>query len=617
MSSDQKIFAEAAAHVEAGRYEEAEKLFRQILRKHPQHLPAIHELGKLLVEIGQPREAVELFRKAIAIKPDFADAHYNLGLVLNQLGELDQALVMLRKAMFLKPQWAKVHNLLGIVLTNKIELDEAILALRRSIALNPKFAAAHANLGLALARTTFLGEALDAYSKALELDPTLEDVWSARANALMILGRLDESLAAYEKAIELNPDKASHADGRLYALHNSPDYDAERLLAEKLEYDVRYASQFRDSIPRHPNNRSPDRKLRIGYVSPDFREHVVGWNIFPILQHHDREKFEIFLYSNVSRADELTNKFKSAADGWRPITGIPDEAVAKTIREDRIDILIDLSLHSADNRLMVFARKPAPVQMCYLGYCDGTALEAMDYRLSDHFLDSPETEKFYREKTLYFPHCYWCYKPGRPAADPAPPPEIANGFITFGTLCNFSKFSPATQDLWARVLLEAKNSRLLVSAHPGDHRQKVLDRFASHGVDPARIEFVARQGWDPYIAIFSRIDIALDPIPYNGGISTCDTLWMGVPVVSLTGKTAVGRAGKSILMNLNLGDLVAKTPDEFVAIAAQLANDRPRREHLRRNLRQMMINSPITNTAQFTADLESLYRQAWRTWCAS
>jgi len=637
---------------DGGQIDQAITAFRESIASNPKFAEAHNNLGVALMDRGELDEAIAQFRQAVAVRPNYADAHANLGIALSdkglfdeaiaaghqavalrpnypeaynnlsiammKKGELDDAIAACRMAIALLPTYAKAHSNLGVALRNKGLLNEAVAACREAISLQPDFAEAHNNLGMALKDKGFLDEAAAAHAQAIALDPLLPEAHNNLGNVLREKGQITEAIAAFRQAVNIKPDYAEAHSNLVFTVLYDPASDPRIVAEEHLRWGQQHGDPLHKFVSIHSaTNRDPNRRLKIGYVSPDFREHVVGGNMLPILKQHNHREFEVYCYSNVSQPDQLTEQFKSVADVWRPITGLSDEAAAEIIRTDGIDILIDLSGHTAKNRLLIFARKPAPIQMSYLGYNDGTALQTMDYRISDHFLDSPESERNYREKTIYLPHCYWCYRPGKATTDPAPPPEISSGFITFGSLCNFAKISEPARDLWARVLLEVKNSHLLLAAHPGDHCQKAADRFASHGVDPDRIEFIGRQNWNAYIATFGRIDIALDPIPYNGGISTCDALWMGVPVVTLVGDRAVGRAGKSILMNLNLPELIAKTPDEFVAIAVRLANDRPRRENLRRNLRQMMIDSPITNTAQFTADLESLYRQAWRKWCAT
>jgi predicted O-linked N-acetylglucosamine transferase (SPINDLY family) len=288
------------------------------------------------------------------------------------------------------------------------------------------------------------------------------------------------------------------------------------------------------------------------------------------------------------------------------------------IRSDGIDILVDLSLHMSGNRLLTFARKPAPLQVTYLGYCASTGLDAIDYRLSDPNLDPPESDlSLYSEQTLRLPETWWCYRNAGPTPDPAPPPVESAGHITFGCLNNFAKVSPGSLDLWAEILAAVPNSQLILHAYGGSHLDAVRQRFAAAGVSPDRLQFLAKQSWADYVQTYGRIDIALDPFPYGGGITTCDALWMGVPVVSLIGQTAVGRGGKSILTNIGIPELAARRPRQYVQAAVTLAQSSQRLSELRQSLRQRMLTSPLMNARRFARNVENAYRQIWREYCRS
>jgi len=385
--------------------------------------------------------------------------------------------------------------------------------------------------------------------------------------------------------------------------------------AQKL-WNERFARPLKKFIKPHANDRGSERKLRIGYVSSDFRRHVVGSNFLPLLRQHDREVVEIFCYSQVTSPDEITEQIRTLADHWKSIVGINDQKAADMIFEDRIDILVDLTLHMAGSRLPVFAYKPAPVQVTYLGYPGSTGVETIDYRLSDPYLDPPGTNlSIYSEQTMRLPETYWCYQPCGPAPTPAQPPVLSTGFITFGCLNNFAKVSTGVLDLWIEVLSKVSRSKLILHAKPGTHRDTITRLLAEKGIDAQRLEFINEQTWPDYIKTYDRIDIALDPFPYNGGITTCDSLYMGAPVVSLSGQTAVGRAGKSILTNVGLPELIANTPREYVEIAVKLAGDLPKLTELRKTLRQRMENSPLMDDKRFARNIESVFRDIWRKWC--
>ncbi|HEY2343624.1 MAG TPA: hypothetical protein VGH90_11360, partial [Chthoniobacteraceae bacterium] len=398
-----------------------------------------------------------------------------------------------------------------------------------------------------------------------------------------------------------------------------PDFDSAAILKMACEWNDRHGQGFARP-PIHSNNRSPERRLRIGYVSPNFCDHVVGRNVLPLLREHDRERFEIFCYSNLTEPDSITREFGGQADRWRNIVGIADQPVAETIRADGIDILVDLSLHMARNHLSVFARKPAPVQVTFAGYPGGTGLAAMDYRLTDPYLDPPgATDADYREKSIRLRHSFWCYDPAamglagdlKRAQSPRTPSET----IRFGFLGNFCKVNGAVLRLWARVLAAVPKSRLLLLAAEGSHRQSVLEIFRGHGIAERRAEFFTPRPRMEYLEAYREIDIVLDSFPYNGHTTTLDALWMGAPVVTLIGRTVVGRAGFSQLSNLGLPELAASSPDEYVRIAKDLAADSPRLAVLRGGLRERMLDSPLTKAGSFTRDVEAAYRKMWHSWC--
>jgi predicted O-linked N-acetylglucosamine transferase (SPINDLY family) len=495
--------------------------------------------------------------------------------------------------------------------------DEAIAPIRRAIALRPNYAKAFYNLGVALQCLGRLDEAIAAYRQAISIDFNLPKAHNNLGNVLKDKGQLDDAVAAYRQSVTIDPDNASNDSNLVYTLQFHPAYSAKAIAEDHRRWNSRHAEPLRKFIQPHSNDRDPERRLRIGYVSPDFRRHVVGLNLLPLFQHHDRGQFEITCYAHVLRPDGITNQFEEKTDKWRNIVSLSDEQVAQQIREDQIDILVDLTLHMAKNRLLVFARKPAPVQVSYLGYCGSTGMSTMDYRLSDPHLDPPDTDlSCYSEKTIRLPRTYWCYQPmATPASSPSP--ALDNGFITFGCLNNFAKVSTGAIDLWARILVAVPNSHIIIHAPSGAHQDDVAHRFERAGVATDRLLFVGTRPSMEYMQTFSRIDIALDPFPYGGGITTCDALWMGVPVITLSGETAVGRGGRSILSNLGLTEFIALTQDQYAQIAIELAKDRDRMDALRRDLRARLQASPLMDAAAFARDIETAYRQMWRTWCAS
>jgi protein O-GlcNAc transferase len=602
---------------DSGQLDQAIAAFGQAITLNS-NLPKAHSnLGNALRDKGQLDEAIAAYHRAIAIKPDYAEAYSNLGVALTDKGQLDQAIAAFGQAIALNPNLPEAHGNLGNALRDKGQLNEAIAAYRRAIALRPDYAEAHINLGNALKDSGQLDQAVAVYHQAMALRPNWAEAHNNLGNVLLSMGKIDEAIGVYRRAVQIKPDLALAHSNLLYIMHFHPGSDARAICEEHVQWNRLHAAPLKKFIKPHLNDHNPDRKLRIGYVSPAFAEHVVGWNLLPLFEKHNDEQFEIFCYSGVQNPDSMTERLRSLTYGWRNITGVSDERAAQMVRDDKIDILVDLTLQMSAGRLLVFARKPAPIQVTWLGYCSTTGLTAMDYRFSDPYLDPPETDlSVYSEQTVRLPQTYWCYRPGGLTPAIIPPMALRTGHVTFGCLNNFAKVSPATIDLWVKILLANEHTRLLIHANPGAYLDEVRRRFTDAGISSDRIEFVDRQSWPQYINTYNRIDIALDPFPYCGGITTCDSLYMGVPVVSLSGQTAVGRAGRSILSNIGLPELIAQTPLQYVEIAVKLASDLPRLTELRTTLRQRMQTSPLMDAKRFAHNVEAVYRKMWRKWCA-
>ena len=607
-----------AALYTAGQIDPAIAELRKALELQPNFPDALNNLGNALFLKGESDWAITAYEHAVELNPDLIDAQINLANALDRRGRREEALAAHLRIAAARPDHVPTHLAIGDGYFLQGKWDEAANAYRRAIVLQPSDDRAHLSLGNALLAKMDLDGADAAFRMAAALRPDSVEAHNNLGVALKEQGKLDDALECSDKAMAIDPGNAAIHSNLVYLLSFHPGYEPVALAKEQRRWNELHARPLKSFIQSHPNDSSPDRRLKIGYVSPDFRQHVVGQNIFPLLSEHDHEKFEIFCYAASARSDAFTELLRPHADMWRNVASRTDEELAKIIREDQIDILVDLSLHMAHNRLRVFARKPAPVQVTYLGYCASTGLEAMDYRLSDPYLDPPDSDlSLYSEKTIRLPETYWCYGCAGPTPEPFPPPSAAAGYITFGCLNNFAKSSWVALDLWAQVLQAVPKSRMIIHSYPGSHLDEVRKRFSASGVDPDRLEFVAKLPWPQYVALYGRIDIVLDPLPWGGGITTCDALWMGVPVVSLIGQTAVGRGGKSILSNIGLGELAARRPRQYVQTAIALAESPSRLAELRGTLRHRMLTSPLMNARKFARNVENAYREMWRQWCVS
>ena len=567
-------------------------------------------------QAGRLREAESLYRQILAQQPDHADTLQMLGVLANDHGDAATAISLIKRAIALNPHAPPYYGNLGMVLAGQGKFTEAIAAYHQALVLEPRYPEAQHNLGLALLSTCDLDGAIEHFRAAIKLRPDYDEAYFGVGNASWMAGQYEEAMANYQRALALRPcSKAWHYI--LYARHFDPQYDAARLLAEHRRWASVCADGLAPTDARYENSPDPHRRLRIGYASPDFVEHPVPRFLLPLLENRDRAQFEIFAYSDAQRHDVVTQRLQSNVDVWRETAAFSDEQLAGQIRNDRIDILFDLALHTGA-RLPMFARKPAPVQVCYLGYCSTTGLKTMDYRLTDRYLDPDETEdQNYSERSIRLPCGYWCYESFDASPAVGPLPADKNGYVTFGCLNHSRKVNRATLSLWRRVLNETPGSKLIIHSYQGPHRQRVREFFAQEGIDAGRIAFVGGQSFERYFNQYNRIDIALDPFPYGGGTTTCDALWMGAPVVSLKGNTAVSRAGFSILSAMGIPQLVASRPDQYVQIASVLARDLSRLRDYRLSLRQRMQSSPLMDSKGFVRIFEAALRQMWRSWCES
>jgi len=575
-----------------------------------------NNLANALVAKGDREAAMELYRRALELKPDYAEALNNLGNNLRETGQLPAAVESYQRAIQLKPDFANAYNGLGLIYLKAGQRDQAAAVLRQATQINPNFVDAHHNLAIVLKDKGEIDLAIESYNRAVQINPNFAEAHHGLGSAWKDKGDLDRAIASYRRAVELSPQDPLTHSNLVYALHFHPRCSPAELFAEQQLWAQRHANPLKGPIIPNENDRDPDRRLRIGYLSPDFRVHPVGRFILPLLANHDHQRFEIFCYSALASPDEMTRLIQSRADVWREISALSHADLAEQIRSDRIDILVDLTMHMGYNRLPVFARKPAPIQVTYLAYAGTTGLDTIDYRMTDPHLDPPDSAReYYTEKSIHLPRSYWCYEAPIENLDPSPPPSAQTGFVTFGSLNNFCKVNGDVLESWRQLLLAVPDSRLILHTCAGNHRERIHREFAEQGIRPERLEFVGLTSMPEYMNLYGRIDIALDPFPYGGGTTTCDALWMGVPVVTLSGDTAVGRGGVSILSNIGVPEWIAPTGEAYIQIAADLANDPGRLSQLRSTLRARMRQSPLMDAKTFAADFELAYRRMWQNWC--
>ncbi|HEY8750669.1 MAG TPA: tetratricopeptide repeat protein [Tepidisphaeraceae bacterium] len=600
----------------SGRHAEAVQCMRQVLTTDPANPYYLSNLGAVLAAGGWSDEAEAALRDAVRVKPDFAEGFSNLGNVLLKQGKAADAIEVYRRAVQLRPQAAESYYNLGTALHRMRRWEEAIAAYQKAIALRPDYPEAHNNLGSIHSENGQLDAGLAAFRDTLRFNPQHLEAMNNLAAGLQEKGELDESIKWYRKALQIKPD-ARIAGNMILAMHLMPSDDPVQIRSLVDQWNQTYARPLGGPRHRHDNPPVPERRLKIGYVSRDFNRAPVGRFLLPLLGHHDHVAVEVHCYSDVTQPDSMTQRMRGFCDHWRETAGMSDLQLSDVIHQDGIDILVDLGMHTKGSRILAFAYKPAPVQLSYLAYCSTTGLDAMDYRLTDPLLDPPgRDESVYSEKSIRL-QSYWCYE--APAEAPAigPLPCQASGQITFGCLNNYCKVTPGAFETWCNLLRRVSASRLMLHALEGDHRSAARERLALRGIDPSRIEFINRLPSAQYFQQYNQIDVALDPFPYPGGTTSCDALWMGVPVVTLAGRTAVARGGVSILSNIGLPELIAQSREQYVDIAAGLAGNQSRLTSLRSGLREQMRSSKLMNAPRFARDVESAYRAMWREWCRS
>jgi predicted O-linked N-acetylglucosamine transferase (SPINDLY family) len=602
-------------HQQRGELAPAEVAYRRVLSLEPRNADALNNLGLLAAQAGRLEIAAALLRDAVALQPS-AKFHNNLGAVLRSAGQPAEAVQACRAALALAPGHAGAYCNLGAALQMLGDFTQARACYDEALRLEPGLAAAHTNVGCLLKDQGRVAEAQASFERALELDPGSAEARSNLGNCYKDQGRLEEAIACYRAAIELQPGFLTPWGGMLLSMLYSPTHTQADQLAVARGFAERFEVPLAPLLRPHANGRDPERRLRVGYLSADLRRHPVARFMEPVLERHDRARFEINCYYNFHYEDEVTRRIRAQDLRWRPIAALDDAQVAEQIRDDGIDILVDLAGHTAHNRLLLMARKPAPVQMVYLGYLGTTGLHAIDYRITDAIADQAGADAAYSEALLRLPGSMWCYRPGPEMPPVAPPPSTRTGHITFGSLCNVAKVNPGVIALWARVLAGLPSARLLMATiSEGEPRARVLAEFARHGIGAGRVAFTDWLQEREFLRLYDAVDIVLDVFPCNGATTTCEALWQGVPVVNLLGGSFAGRAGASLLGNAGLGDFVAATPEAYVALALRLAGDPAQLRQLRGSLRGRLAASPVMDEAGFTRGLEAGYREAWRRWC--
>jgi predicted O-linked N-acetylglucosamine transferase (SPINDLY family) len=580
---------------------------------------AWHVRGLAHLRCGNVPAAEHDFRRLIAMVPDHADAHLKLGAALHRQGLLKEARECNQRALDLAPDNAEVVFSCASLDRSEGRLADAVQGYRRAIDLKPDFAEAFNNLGNILQIQKHFVEAANCFTRAIAIKPNIAVVHYNLANALTYQNRMNEAITSYRRSLELDPNNAAVHSNLLLNLNYDPNQRPDVLYMEHLRWGEIHGPPF--ALPSgYPNAADPDRTLRIGYVSSDFRIHPVGHLIAPVLKYHNRERVETFCYSDVTRPDQMTQTLRHYCAVWRDTGGMSNDAMASLIREDSIDILVDLTGHTANSRLKVFAMKPAPIQVTYMGYPNTTGLRAVDYALTDEVADPPteDSRRAYCEELVYLNTGFTCYEPPADAPDVGPLPLRRNGHLTFGSLNNLVKLNDQVIALWGAVLNRMPSARLLICRDllTSEFKEDLCMRFLQHGISRDRLDLVSDvtvgRG---HLGVYNRIDVALDPFPWTGHFTTCEALWMGVPVITLLGNRHAGRMVASVLHQVGLKRMIARSSQEYVEIASALFEDPRHLELLRANLRENVRKSVLCDGARFVETLEGAFRDVWRRWC--
>jgi protein O-GlcNAc transferase len=531
-------------------------------------------------------------------------------------GDHAAAAAAYRDAAALQSENPRIWCNLGVELNESGRAAEAESAYRRALELEPGLVQAWYNLGLLHQKAGTIAESERCYRLAAALVDATADrpLWTLIHRnwglLLYVQGRTQEAAALYQAALELHPDAVDLRSNFLFTLNYLPGIHPSQMYGEHAAWGALHARQ---GFTHNPSDAGA-RPIRLGYVSADFCDHALASFVEPVLANHDRAAFRVTCYNNGPRSDAITARMKQFVDVWRDTRDWDDEALAQAIHADGIDILIDVSGHTSGNRLLAFARKPAPIQVGYIGYFNTTGMHALDFRVTDAYTDPPgASEQAHTEKLLRLPHSLWCFRPHPDAPPVSALPAAGRGHVTFGSFNHIAKLGDRVLQLWTRLLHEIPGSRLLVLNVPDDHVAARI-RAGLPGIDPGRVTTLGRFSRIEYWRQFADVDIALDPFPYNGGATTCDTLWMGVPVVTLAGDYGFSRIGATILSNVGLEHLIAPSASEYVEVAASLAADQESLAGLRRSLRERMLASPLLDAPGYTRALESAYRRIWDAW---
>ncbi|MTW20638.1 tetratricopeptide repeat protein [Allochromatium palmeri] len=584
-----------------GRLEESQAYYARVLAIDPQHVKALNNHGSVLRELGRLDEALACFRQAVAIQPNQADAYSNLGNALIAQGRLDEALACHERAAMLQPGHPKILSNLGNALQHLGRLDESLATYQRAMAIHAE-------------HNPIDQKALASQQLASLIQSEHPEMLVILGNTNQYLGNLDEAESAYRRALAISVDYSIYSK-LLFTLNYYPDKSASEIFAVYQDFDQRFGEPHRASWQPHANDPDPMRRLRIGYVSPDFRSHSSRHFLEPLLAQHDKSQVELTAYAELTRDDAVTARYRKYVDHWVPTKGVSDADLAARIRADGIDILIDVAGHTANNRLGIFARRPAPVSVSWMGYGYTTGLSAIDYFLCDPVMVPDGSEGLFAEQPWRLDVPSLVYRPAEGMGEVGPLPALDRGHLTFGTLTRSVRINHRTIRVWSAILQQVPGSRLVVDSKDFSTeamQQMLAERFAAHGIGPERLEIGCHSPpWD----VLRGIDIGLDCFPHNSGTTLIESLYLGVPFITLAERPSVGRIGSLMLAGAGRAEWIADSEEDYIAKAVALAGDLERLAMIRASLRDELERGPWRDEAGFARRVEQAYREMWQRWC--
>eukprot|EP00258_Populus_trichocarpa_P043777 XP_024459796.1 probable UDP-N-acetylglucosamine--peptide N-acetylglucosaminyltransferase SPINDLY [Populus trichocarpa] len=583
---------------------------------------ALTDLGTKVKLEGDINQGVTYYKKALYYNWHYADAMYNLGVAYGEMLKFEMAIVFYELAFHFNPHCAEACNNLGVIYKDRDNLDKAVECYQLALSIKPNFSQSLNNLGVVYTVQGKMDAAASMIEKAIMANPTYAEAYNNLGVLYRDVGNITMAISAYEQCLEIDPDSRNAGQNRLLAMNYINEGHDDKLFQAHREWGRRFMRLY-PQFTSWDNPKVPERPLVIGYVSPDYFTHSVSYFIEAPLVYHDYANYMVVVYSAVVKSDAKTNRFREKVlkkgGMWRDIYGIDEKKVASMIREDKVDILVELTGHTANNKLGMMACRPAPVQVTWIGYPNTTGLPTIDYRITDSFTDPPHTKQKHVEELVRLPECFLCYIPSPEAGPVTPTPALSNGFITFGSFNNLAKITPKVLQVWARILCAVPNSRLVVKCKPfgcDSVRQRFLTVLEQLGLEPLRVDLLPLILLNhDHMQAYSLMDISLDTFPYAGTTTTCESLYMGVPCITMAGAVHAHNVGVSLLSKVGLGHLVAKNEEEYVQLALQLASDISALSNLRMSLRELMSKSPVCDGPNFTLGLETTYRNMWHRYC--